>query len=211
METEPRTLVVTGEGIAHGTPDRCFLHLALNVMADTAAKALDQVAGLAARAVQSLSGLGIEPKDVQTTNLSLNDFYDRDRQRVTARVATYSLTVRTSSLEDAGPILAALTDVAGDSLQVHSLQLAVSDPEALEVSARRNAVLDASTRAQQLAEAAGVSLGHIVEITEGQVPRGGLGLPVRSAAFAAMPASSMPVEAGEVASTVAVTVTYAIE
>jgi uncharacterized protein YggE len=91
METEPRTLVVTGQGIAHGTPDRCLLHLALNVMADTAANALEQVADVAARVVQSVRELGIEPKDVQTTNLSLNAFYDREKERVTARVASYSI------------------------------------------------------------------------------------------------------------------------
>ena len=209
METEPRTLVVTGEGTAHGTPDRCLLHLALNVMAESAANALDRVADLAARAVQSIRELGIEPRDVQTTNLSLNDFYDREKERVTARVASYSLNVRTPSLEDTGPVLAALSSVAGDSLQVHRLQLVVSDPEALEASARRAGVVDASARAQQLTQAAGVSLGHILAITEGQGPRGGR--TVRSVGFAGSVASSMPIEAGEVTSAVAVTVTYAIE
>jgi uncharacterized protein len=141
--------------------------------------------------------------------LSLNDFYDREQKRVTARVATYPLTVRTPSLEDAGPVLATLSSVAAGSLQVQGLLLVVSDPEALKVSARRAAVLDAASRAQQLAEAAGVSLGPILEITEGQGSRGVRA--VRASLMAASPASSMPVEAGEVTSTVAVTVTYAIE
>jgi uncharacterized protein len=209
VDTEPRILAVTGEGIAHGTPDRCLLHLALSVMADTAADALDRVADLAALAVESIRELAIEPKDVQTTNLSLDDFYDQHQERVTARVASYSLTVRTSSLKDTGPVLAALSEVAGDSLQVKRLQLVVSDPEALQESARQHAVVDAAKRAHQIAEVAGVHLGPIQEITEGEPPR--RGRPVRAMAFAASPVSSIPVEAGEVMSTVAVTVTYAIE
>jgi uncharacterized protein YggE len=210
MDNEPRTLVVTGEGVAHGTPDRCLIHLALNVMADTAANALDQLADLAIRAVRDLRDSGVEPTDIQTTNLSLHDY--RERERVTARVASYSITVKTRSVEEAGPILATLSEVAGDSLQVHRLQLAVSDPEVLQISARKDAVLDATARAHQLAEAAGLSLGHILEISEGQHERGPRA--VRRSAAVGLSiggAASIPIEAGEVTSTVAVTVTYAIE
>lgn len=206
METEPRTLVVTGQGTAHGIPDRCLIHLALNAMADTAASALDQVADLATRAIQALRDRGVEPNDIQTANISLGDFHEK--QRVTARVASYSLVIKIRSLEEAGPVLASLSGVAGDSLQVQRMQLAVSDPQVLQASARRDAVADATARANQLAEAAGVSLGPILEIREGQVAsdqRFG----ARGVAFAA--SSSMPLEPGEVTSTVAVTVTYSIE
>jgi uncharacterized protein YggE len=116
--------------------------------------------------------------------------------------------VKTRSVEEAGPVLASLSEVAGDSLQVHRMQLAVSEPVVLQVFARRDAVADATARAHQLAEAAGVSLGRILEISEGQVASGG-GFAPRGVSFAA--AASMPVEPGEVTSTVAVTVTYAIE
>ena len=211
MEPEPRTLVVTGEGVAHGTPNRCVVHLALNVMADTASDALDRLADLASRAVQAMLDQGLQRRDVQTSNLSLNDFFDREKQRVTARVAGYSMTVRTRSVEEVGPVLAALSEVAGDLLQVQRLQLEVSDYEALRASARRDAVVDAAARARQLAEAAGVTLGRILEITEGQLPRGGR--PVRFAAAMATSAGgaqAMPIEPGEVTSTIAVTVTYAL-
>lgn len=144
METEPRTLVVTGQGTAHGTPDRCLIYLALNAMADTAASALDQVADLATRAVQALRDRGVEPNDIQTANISLGDYHEK--QRVTARVASYSLVVKIRSLEEAGPVLASLSGVAGDSLQVQRMQLAVSDPQVLQASARRDAVVDATAR-----------------------------------------------------------------
>ena len=207
MNGEPRTLIVSGEGAAHGVPDQCVLHLALKVIADTAPQALDGVAEVATRTVQRLRELGIEGRDVQTTNLSLDDFYDRESQRVTARVASYSMTVKTGSIEEAGPVLAALSEVAGDSLQVGNLQLAVSDSRALQTTARRNAVEDAATRAGQLAEAAGVSLGPILQISEGQVASGR----IRHTAMALSASAALPVEAGVVTSTASVTVTYAIE
>jgi uncharacterized protein YggE len=205
-QTEPRTLVVTGFGTAHGTPDLCIIHLALNAMADTAASALDQVADLATRAVQVLRDRAVESSDIQTVNISLGDFHEK--QRVTARVASYSMAVKLRALEEAGPVLASLSEIAGDSLQVHRMQLAASDPEVLQTSARRDAVVDATGRAKQLAEAAGVTLGPILEIREGQAASDQR-LMARGVSFAA--ASSMPVEGGEVTSTVAVTVTYAIE
>ena len=208
MDNEPRKLVVTGEGVAHGTPDRCLIHFALNVTADTAANALDQLAALATRSIQALHAAGIEPKDVQTTNLSLHDYHEREH--VAARVASHQMTVKSRSVEEVGHLLASLSEVAGDSLQVHRMQLAVSDAETLQVSARREAVLDATARAQQLAEAAGVTLGRILEISEGQVATAARRV-ARGAAGVSLAAVPMPAEPGEVTSPVAVTVIYAIE
>jgi uncharacterized protein YggE len=193
--------------VAYGIPDRCLVNLSLNVVADTASNALDQLADLATKAVEVLRGNGVESNDIQMTNLSLEDFHDRETKQVTARVASYSMTVRTRSVEASAPILAWLSEVAGDSLRVHHIQLAISNPVELQVSARRDAVADAAARARQLAESAGVSLGRVLGISEGQVG-GGRDYPM--AVSMARSAATMPIEAGEAASAVAVTVTYEI-
>ena len=86
--TDARELVVTGEGSALGTPDRCMITLALNVMADTSADALDRVGALAQQVIGLVLDQGIERPDVQTLNISLQDWFDKGSQRVTARVAT---------------------------------------------------------------------------------------------------------------------------
>jgi uncharacterized protein YggE len=205
-----REVVVVGEGSASGTPDRCIISLALNVAADTSADAIDRVAQLADQVVGVIHAQGVEPSDVQTHSVSLQDFYDQEKKRVTARVASYALSVNAPSLASVGRLLAELAAVCGDSLQVRGLQLAVSNPQPLLQAARRAAVEDAVARADQLAEAAGVRLGTILSVDEGSNPRPQIGLQkVRFSGGSA--AAALPVEGGTASVTVQVTVRLAIE
>lgn len=186
-------LVVSGEGTASGPPDRCVITLALNVMAATSADALDQVGVLAEQVLASVLEQGVERSGVQTLNISLRDWFDRDKQTVTARVATYSFGVSLAGLEKAGPLLAGVTQVAGNSLQVQGLRLSVGDPKPLLVEARRAAVEDALGKARELADAAGVQLGKITSIDD----RGGARSRTGQGEVRALTASSsVPMEGG---------------
>ncbi len=209
MVSEPRVLVATGEGVATGSPDHCVMRLVLIKTANDPARALEEVADVANRTVATLREHGVTERDVQTSNLSVREDFDRlDKRTKTGHQAALELTVKTSSVEQTAPLLAAVAEAAGDSFSVQGFHLAIRDRLSLDESARRSAVADAAARAHQLAAAAAVTLGPIIEIAEGNVPRG------RGGAFSARPASvstSMPVEPGEVTSTVVVMVTYAIE
>jgi uncharacterized protein YggE len=201
-----------GEGSASGPPDRCLLSLAVNVAADTSAEALDRVARLADRVIGVARAQGVEPSDIQTLGVSLQDFYDQEKKKVTARVATYSLSVTAPSLTSVGPLLAELAPVAGDALQVRGLHLTVDDPRPLQERARRAAVADALERARQLAEAAGVRTGAIVSIEE-EPDHGSAGQPrrLRASSMAMATASPVPVEGGTVTVAVHVQIRLALE
>jgi uncharacterized protein len=199
-------LVVTGDGAASGTPDRCVITLALNVMADTSADALDRVGALAEQVLGVVLDQGIERSNVQTLNVSLQDWFDRENQTVTARVAQYSLAVSLSGLEKAGPLLAVVAPIAGNALQVQGLRLSVADTTPLLLQARRAAVEDAMGKARELAVAAGVRLGKITSIDD----RGSSGSGrVQYRAYAA--SSSIPMEAGTSEVTAQVTIAFEIE
>jgi uncharacterized protein YggE len=205
-----RELVVTGEGSAFGIPDRCEITIALNVMADTSAAVLDRVGDLAQRVIGVVLEQGLERPDVQTVNVSLHDWFDKESQRVTARVATYVLSVSVSGLERAGPLLAAVAPVGGDSLQIHGLRLSVGDPRPLIAEARRGAVTDALAKARELAAAAGVHLGRITSIVDGDsAPSGNRSRYWNMSATSA--AGIAPVEAGTSSVTAHVTIAMSIE
>jgi len=205
-----RDIVVVGEGSASGTPDRCLVSLALNVAADTPAEALSGVGHVADRVLEALAGDGVPPSDVQTVGLSVRDVHDREKNRVTARVASYALSVGLPGLAGAGPLLARLASVAGDALQVRGLELVMSDPQPLLDRARRAAVVDALARATVLAEAAGVRTGPIVSIEEeaGVPPRAG---PRRAKLSSGAEPYSLPVEGGTATVTVSVRVTMSLQ
>jgi uncharacterized protein YggE len=203
-------VAVVGTGVATGVPDQCKLQIALNSMSESASDALSTCAEIASIAITAVSAVDVEQSDIRTTGLSLQDFFDQSKQRVTARIATYQLEVTIRPVEGVGAVLSALASSAGDALQVRGIQLGVEDPEPMRSEARRLAVADAMRKASELTHAAGIRLGSIIAMTDGHAGPWNSG--VRTMALsAASSGAAMPIEAGEVSSVSSVTITYAIE
>jgi uncharacterized protein YggE len=165
MPGEP-FIAVVGTGVATGIPDQCKLQIALNSMTESAADALTTCAEIASMAIAAVSALDVERGDIRTTGLSLQDFFDQSKQRVTARIATYQLEVTIRPVDGVGSVLAALAASAGDSLQVRGIQLGVRDPEPMRSEARHLAVEDAKRKAAELSQSASIRLGSILSIEE---------------------------------------------
>jgi uncharacterized protein YggE len=161
-----RVIVVVGEGTASAVPDRCVIAASLRVMRDTVAEAIHDVAALADAAVAAMREAGVAEADLGTRNLNVQDWFDHQGQRVTARVATYTFTIAVGGVEGVSGLLTALSAAIGDELQINGISFAHSDAEPLQRIARRDAVADATERATQLAAAAGLRLGDVLTITE---------------------------------------------
>jgi uncharacterized protein YggE len=207
---ERAVVSVVGEGTATGTPDRCIVYASLNAMAESVADAVSQVAALGSQVSKSLRGAGVDAADIRTMNLSVSDVFDQGKQKVTARVASYSVEVTVRQLERLGEHLAQIVSVAGDSLQVRALRLTIADTERLMREARSQAMDDARDKAEQLTASAGARLGRIVSIDEGSATSA---TPYRGYARTALSASSEPiahlqVEPGSMSVSCKVAVTY---
>jgi uncharacterized protein YggE len=203
---DTREIAVVGVGSAQGVPDRCVLSLTLNVAAETSGAALAGVTQLASQVVGVLLTHEVLSSETQTTQLSLQDFHDNEKRKVTARIASYGLSVNLAGLTHAGPLLTELAELAGDSLQAR-VRLEMSNPTPFVNAARRAAVADALDRAEQLADAAGLRLGKIVAIDEGAgIPGDSPRRMSRSLATTA----ALPVEGGTSSVTVEVIVRLAI-
>jgi uncharacterized protein YggE len=204
-------IVVTGIGVASGTPDQCGLQVSINHMAASAAEALSATAELVANAIAGLAEISIDQCEARTLGFSVQDFFDQEQQKFTARVASYQLHVLVQPIDGVGEVLAALTSIAGDGLQVRGMQLTILDPEPLKSEARRLAVQDAKRKAVELSDEAGVRLGALLSIQDGYAG-------LNTAPFVrAMPmatgfsATNLPIEAGDISEVGTVSLTYAIE
>ena len=203
-------LSVVGTGVATGVPDQCRLQIALNCVADNPADALTMCAELASKAIAAIGEVELEQGDVQTVGISVQDFFDKREQRVAAKVGIYQLDVRLQPIVGVGSILEVLGTIAGDSLQVNGFQLSVRDPEPLRSEARRSAVRDATRKASELSQAAGIRLGSILTLEDDNA-RSWPGV-ARTMAFAASSSGqALPIEPGEVSAVSSVTITYAID
>jgi hypothetical protein len=203
-------IAVLGTGASVGTPDQCKLQIALNSMKESAADALTTCAEIASKAIAAVRDVDVEHHHVQTTGLSLQDWFDKDRRQVTARIATYQLEITIRPLDGVGTILAALGASAGDALQVHGIQLSVQDPEPMRSEARRLAIEDGKRKATELSQAAGTRLGAILAI-EDDGARSQVSYRRTARTMSATALSGVPIEPGEVSAVSSITITYAIE
>jgi uncharacterized protein YggE len=182
------------------------ISLGVTTQGTTAAEAMAANSAEVAKVLANLTAAGIEARDIQTTGLSLSPVWSNydSTQKIDSYSAVNSVTVRVRALDTLGGVLDAAVKDGANTL--NGLTFGLADPAPALDEARRRAVADAARKAAILAEAGGVRLGPVVNITEG----GGYASPAPMyRADAAM--SAVPVAGGEVAMQVNVTILYAIE
>ena len=92
MEPNARVIVVEGVGRT-GRERRCMLSVALRVTREHAADAMNEIAALASKVIDGLSDGGVPADQINTTNVSVQDWYDQQGQRVTGQQASYGLSI----------------------------------------------------------------------------------------------------------------------
>ncbi|MCK8463661.1 SIMPL domain-containing protein [Aliiroseovarius sp. S1339] len=204
-------LTVTGHGIAEVEPDMARISLGVIKEAVEAGDALDEVANVAQAVFARLSEVGIEARDMQSSQVNLSPKYDYNRNsdgpaKLTGFVANTMVSVRVRDLTKLGQIMSAVT--ADGANQLNGLQFDLQDRRPTEDAARTNAVKDAMARAKVLADAAGVALGSVVSIHEGG---GRLPTPVYGRMAMEAAQSDMPIAAGELEIGSSVTMVFELE
>ncbi|MDA7425868.1 SIMPL domain-containing protein [Thalassococcus lentus] len=201
------TLRVNGQGVVTAAPDMASLTLGVTERAKTAPEAMDAVSQSVSAILTRLKAAGISGADVQTSDLSLGPIWDNrssgNRPEVSGFEASNRLTIRVRDLDRLGDVLgAALEDGAN---RMSGLRFGLTERRPLEDEARRAAVADALAKAQLYAEAAGVTLGPILSISEGFVSRPEPGI------MMAARAESVPVAAGETGISAQVQMVFALQ
>jgi uncharacterized protein YggE len=199
--TQPM-ITVTGTGTVPAAPDLATLMIGVTTQGATAAEALAANSTSVEAVIARLTASGIEPRDMQTSNLSINPNWtsnDSGSSIVSGYVATNMLTVRVRKLDGLGAVLDA--SVADGANTLNGLTFGLAAPEPALNEARKAAVADARAKAELLVAAAGLKLGRIVTISE----NGGWTDP---APMFRESAASVPVAGGELGMTANVTVQY---
>ena len=207
LSEESGRLTVTGEGRVAVAPDMATVRFGVTVREKTAQAALAAASRAMEKVLARVREAGIAPRDIRTDALSLSPLWSErgsgQTRRITGYVAGNQLTVRVRDLPSLGGLLDAVT--ASGANTFNGLSLALSDPGPALDEARRRAVADAMARARLYAEAAGVRLGALLELSE----TGGLAPPVRARQMA-MAAEAVPVAEGELVVRAGVTMVFAI-
>jgi hypothetical protein len=206
-----RTIVVTGAGEASKAPDMAYLTLGVEADGATASEALRKNSAQMEATIKTLRDAGVDKKDIQTSNLSVGARYDYSREGQAPRLigyqATNTVSVKLRNLEKAGGVIDKA--VASGSNRLDSISFGFADPKPLLNEARKAAVTDARERASLYAEAAGVNLGDVLQISDSFTHAPGP-IPIATRADFAK-AEAVPIAAGEQAISASVTIIYAIK
>ncbi len=205
-EAKAPSITVTATGTVEAAPDMATLTVGVTTEGDTAAAALAANSASIAAVMARLSEAGIEARDMQTSNLSLYPNWsgpDGTAPVIAGYVASNQVTIRVRQLDGLGAVLDAA--VADGANTLNGLVFGLADPEPALNEARKAAVAEARARAELLAGAAGVTLGPILQISEG----GSWTEPAPMFRAEIAPAG-VPVAGGELGLTATVTIHYGI-
>lgn len=203
----PRTVSVSGYAEIQATPDRAHVSAGVVTQAATAAQAVQQNTQAMRGVFDALRAAGVAEADIRTSGFTVAPVFDEPKQPRTApRIVGYQVGNTVAALVrepgKLGDILDALVKGGANSLNGVSFSVARNDE--LQDRLRVDAVKDARRKAQQMAEAAGATLGPVLSISE--IGRGGG--PVPMARMQAEAAMAVPVSAGTETLATSVQVTF---
>jgi hypothetical protein len=207
----PRTLNVNGSGQIYAIPDMAYISIGVHTENADAGQAVADNTAQAEAIQAALLAEGVAAEDIQTTNFSIypQDQYSPEGQKTgTIYMVDNSVYVTVRDLDKLSGTLQAAIEAGANS--VNGISFDISDKAALQSQAREAAMQDAQSKAQELAQSAGVTLGEVQTISyysSFPVPvydyKGGLG--------GGAQAGAVPISPGQMSVNAEVNVVYEIQ
>ena len=202
------TLNLAAFGETKIAPDMASISLGVNTDATNAAEALSANAAQMSKVMNALAAAGIAPKDIQTSNLSLNAQYDYEANqtpKLRGYQASNSVTVIVHDLKKLGQAVDATVKAGAN--QVNGVSFGVSDPGAAEDAARQKAVKALLAKANLYANASGYKVARLVSLSESGGYQAPQPMPMMAMARMEKDAGS-PVSGGEMSLRIDVSAVY---
>jgi uncharacterized protein YggE len=203
---------VSATASANVVPDRASVTAGVESRASTAQAAMAENSTKMRAVYDALGQIGVNRRDVTTSYLNLSPRFEYDRKSGEQKAAGYQasnqITVTTSDLDNIGAMIDALL-VAGLN-NIQNINFTVKDRDAAMEKARTEAIRKARLKAESMTEAAGVSLGKLLVITEGNQP-GSFAPVAGDVMMRSEAAMAPPISPGQQELSATVTLSYAID
>ncbi|MFH1473225.1 MAG: SIMPL domain-containing protein [bacterium] len=212
---------VVGEGEVISIPDVATFSFAVSMDAKTVSEAQSQVTEKMDIILASLKNLGVEDRDVKTSNYSIWPKYSYSqeicsptycppsRQVQDGYTANHNITLKVRKVDEIGRVLAVVGD--NGATNISGISFVIDDPDQLMEEARAKAIEDAKSKAKTLANNLNVRLVRVISFSEYANGRPQPYFETYALGEDTMKASSAPtLPAGENTTNVSVNVTYEI-
>lgn len=185
-----KTALFNAQGTAEATytPDTALIYLGVEKTATTQEEAKNEANKVISQITAELKKLGVEEKNIKTTNFSVNENYDYgvtygtepavaedrmmimpvppSRTKTNGYVANVSLEIRVTPVDKAEKVIDAVTKAGATQVGTSQLVLDEKKQKDLEDEVRLEAIKNAKEKAKSLANAAGIRLGRVVDVQE---------------------------------------------
>ena len=199
-------ITVSGLGEVAVAPDMARISIGVTQEAATARAAMDAFNADLAAVMARITAAGVDPADMQTSGLMLRPIFDysssNGEERIVGYLARSDVTTHVRDLDMLPQFLDAM--VSEGATDLGGLQFDLSDRTAALEAARRAAVADASAKAATFADAAGLTLGAVQEMSESVHARPAPMMSMRTMAED----SGVPIAEGEITVSATITIRY---
>jgi hypothetical protein len=160
-------LDINATGEVTRTPDIAVITAGVVTRSPNATGAIEDAAARMQKMLAALKHAGVEDRDIQTGNVSLNPEYrypENQSPQLVGYTASNQLTIRFRDIRSSGKILDAL--VSQGANQINGPSLTIDKPEAALEEARASAVRIGRARAELYARSLGQRVVRIVSVSE---------------------------------------------
>jgi uncharacterized protein YggE len=169
----PSVIIVSGNAQLLVAPDEATVRLGVVRQAPAAQTAQEQANAAVQEILSNIGKAGVPANQIQTARLVLTPVYaprnsdSRDAPRIVAYNATNSVSVRLNNLSLVGGVIDA--GLKAGANQLEGVQFGLRNDTASREEALKQAVQEARSKAQVMADALRVNLVEVLEASEGGV------------------------------------------
>jgi len=213
------TITVSATSEVYSKPDLALTSFSVITTAKTVAESLAENTQKMNAVIKAVKDQGVEEKDLKTVSFNIYPKYEwnapytcaipcpNGRQVLVGYEVYQSLQVKIRDLTKVGAIIEQAAEEGAN--QISDLQFTIDNEDALKKEAREKAILEAKTKAKELAKELDVKLGRITEFAESSYYPGYYG-DQASLASGKGGGADLAIETGENKIEVSVTITYEI-
>lgn len=162
-------IAVNGTGEVRVSADTAVISLGVNARDKDVRKAQQNVNETIAAIRAALIDAGVKEENINTDFINIYAIYEytEDQEQISAYNANSTLAIKVTEMESVGSIIDVCFAAGANTL--NGISFSASDTTEAESDAMKKAFADAKAKAEVLAEAAGLKIKGIEEISEGGV------------------------------------------
>lgn len=165
--TKSDMFTVDGKGEVNGVPSTAKISVGITQTSTTAELATEEANKVINSITEQVKALGVEDKDIKTSNF--NSYPERTfsgRDDISGYTVNQTLDITFDNVENANKGLDIATAAGANSIGGVQFTFDDAKKEELEEQARMQAIENAKKKAEKLANAAGLKLGRVMNVSE---------------------------------------------